>query len=529
MYTNRNLKIEFIMQTKFYAILFIFLLVLLAPLSLLAADYYVATTAAGTGDCSSPANACELQVALDNAAGNGEDDTIHLSAGTYDASVAEFIYQPAENYALTIEGAGINATILDGGNAKRILYINTRALSNDSNAHITLRGLTFQNGKGHAGVGGGLCVRAHSANIIVEDSRFSGNSGNLGGGANIYTDSGTATLTNNTFNGNSDDSYSSGGGAYVYVSSGTAILSNNNFSGNSAHLGGGAAYVHSGSTAILFNNTFSGNSAENGGGTHVSAETITLSNNTFSGNSAIDDYGGGAYAGTYAGTVTLTNNTFSGNSADHRGGGIYIFLQLGTATANIFNNIVWDNMANWGGDIYVRDVGQTVNLYNNDYSDFFIRDGNNLLQGNNINTDPLFVDPDNGDYHLQADSPCIDQGDPYAPELPDTDFEGDDRIIGDAPDIGADEFALVTIGDILDNVEYLVDTRVLNEGQGNALIAILEAAEKMFNKGNTIAACNQLQAFINQVNAYIKSGILSEEDGQSLIDAAKSVISQNCG
>ena len=30
----------------------------------------------------------------------------------------------------------------------------------------------------------------------------------------------------------------------------------------------------------------------------------------------------------------------------------------------------------------------------------------------NINSEPLFADPDNGDYTLQSSSPCIDAGDP---------------------------------------------------------------------------------------------------------------------
>ena len=32
--------------------------------------------------------------------------------------------------------------------------------------------------------------------------------------------------------------------------------------------------------------------------------------------------------------------------------------------------------------------------------------------GSILNTDPLFVDPSNGDYSLQAGSPCIDTGNP---------------------------------------------------------------------------------------------------------------------
>jgi predicted outer membrane repeat protein len=58
----------------------------------------------------------------------------------------------------------------------------------------------------------------------------------------------------------------------------------------------------------------------------------------------------------------------------------------------------------------------------------------------NIDTDPCFVDPCNGDYHLQADSPCIDAGNNDA-VLPDLlyDFDGWPRIIGTV-DMGIHEY-----------------------------------------------------------------------------------------
>jgi hypothetical protein len=54
-----------------------------------------------------------------------------------------------------------------------------------------------------------------------------------------------------------------------------------------------------------------------------------------------------------------------------------------------------------------------------------------------ISANPLLVDPANGNFHLAPGSPCIDAGDPV--NYPATDFEGDPRPHGPAPDIGADE------------------------------------------------------------------------------------------
>ena len=74
-----------------------------------------------------------------------------------------------------------------------------------------------------------------------------------------------------------------------------------------------------------------------------------------------------------------------------------------------------------------------------DYSDIQVSDPGET----NINANPLFVDPDNGDLHLRPDSPCIDAGTNGAPDLPDYDFEGHPRIMdgdgGPVVDMGVDE------------------------------------------------------------------------------------------
>ncbi len=77
---------------------------------------------------------------------------------------------------------------------------------------------------------------------------------------------------------------------------------------------------------------------------------------------------------------------------------------------------------------------------------------------------------------------------------------------------------------ILEGVEALVDSGVLNPGQGNALIKKLENALAKIARGNASAGVNQLWAFIHQVEAFVNAGVLSPEEGQALIDPALALI-----
>lgn len=104
------------------------------------------------------------------------------------------------------------------------------------------------------------------------------------------------------------------------------------------------------------------------------------------------------------------------------------------------------------GDSDVNNIGSTVNFFNNDFSDFISDCENtegcepNINEGNNINEAPLFVDAEAGDVSLQPDSPCIDAGDPNAPDLPSTDIFGNPRV--PPPDMGAVEFIPPEIEDL---------------------------------------------------------------------------------
>jgi N-acetylneuraminic acid mutarotase len=77
---------------------------------------------------------------------------------------------------------------------------------------------------------------------------------------------------------------------------------------------------------------------------------------------------------------------------------------------------------------------------------------------------------------------------------------------------------------ILGAVNALVSQGTLSQGNGNALTVKLQTAINSMNKGNTLAGCKQLQAFISQTRAFINSGRLTTAQGQALIDSASAVM-----
>jgi len=77
---------------------------------------------------------------------------------------------------------------------------------------------------------------------------------------------------------------------------------------------------------------------------------------------------------------------------------------------------------------------------------------------------------------------------------------------------------------LINQVNALVDSGVLNTDNGNALIAKLENAASSFSNGNNNAGVSKIEAFIHQANALLNSGTLTSAQAQSLIDAAEEII-----
>jgi hypothetical protein len=75
-------------------------------------------------------------------------------------------------------------------------------------------------------------------------------------------------------------------------------------------------------------------------------------------------------------------------------------------------------------------------------------------------------------------------------------------------------------------VNNLLSSNILSQGNANSLSKKLDTALTSLNGGNQQAACGQLAAFINEVNANVKSGKLTQQQAQPLIDAANAVRTQ---
>jgi hypothetical protein len=219
-------------------------------------------------------------------------------------------------------------------------------------------------------------------------------------------------------NANGESQHSRGGG--MYNNSSTAQVINCIFEGNSAIYGGGiynasnprfvnviisnnmaensgGGMDNSGSSPLLINCAFIKNKAINfGGGMSNDLASPKLINCLFYNNSAIVGVGGGLSNYTYSNAI-LINCTVFENSAGDLGGGMW----NGGASPVATNCIFWGNTSN---QIYGGGFPQPIITYSD------VQGGYEGI--GNINSDPLFIDPINGDLHLREDSPVIDAGNP---------------------------------------------------------------------------------------------------------------------
>jgi hypothetical protein len=343
-----------------------------------------------------------IQSAIDAAA---DGDRVRVAQGTYFEKLQtskRIIVSGGWTVDFTTQKLDPRQTVVDANFDGRPLFIG--GSSND----VTIQDITFQNGKMDSSIGGGVSVASYSGpvnvsfqDVIIQDSQTTVHGGGIGFIAVNHLIK--ATLANVIVRGNHADA--AGGGVGILTDADTSP---------------GEIEIH-----IMNSLIYSNSAKREAGGLMVWAEEK-----------------GKAKA-------VVINSTITGNRSDNTyqgGGGAVVYGDRdpdSTSILEMYNTILYGNTANPGADLTI-DLYGTQSRAEVHYSvvNSINQMKGTLNQGNNLNTDPLFLDPTNDNFHLHPDSPLIDTGTlsvPSPPGLPSADFEGKPRTLGGVPDIGAYE------------------------------------------------------------------------------------------
>ena len=185
--------------------------------------------------------------------------------------------------------------------------------------------------------GGG--IDADSANILIYNTTFSGNSANRGGGigaseSNVNVQE--SKFKSSYINGNFKTCQSSSSGGGLYTRQSNLTVEKSKFHECSSPDGDGGAVGISGSEFVANSNTFGSCTAAQGGGIFVSKSSLLTAENCHFADSSASK-GGAIYVTTS--TVAAETCHFADSTASISGGAIYVtsgFISMvdSTATGN---------------------------------------------------------------------------------------------------------------------------------------------------------------------------------------------------
>ena len=349
-----------------------------------------------------------------------EQDEIVVAAATY-TGPGNTNLNPQGNRMIIRAAGGPGTTVIDcEGQARGFCF-----LSGESEQTV-LSGLTIING------------------FDMDDA-----CGVAAPGSAVYVQSGSPTLVDCTV-AHGSSQYEWGAAVFAETYSAPTFL-RCTFTENSPR------GMYAGGDARLTACTFLRNGSTTGGAMRVSGRPA-LTRCAFVGNRGDDG------AGLSGGSPVVTSCLFADNMAEHAGGAAYHYVGHPTYVNCSFLN----NYAQIGGALYISQGAGTLDnciVWGNHSADDQIATGNDALlavtyscvQGGwagegNIDVDPLVI-PDM--WHLQPDSPCIDQGDPAGDYSGSWDADEEPRVTGGLADIGPDEWRDTDEDDLPDFWEHL--------------------------------------------------------------------------
>lgn len=248
--------------------------------------------------------------------------------------------------------------------------------------------------------------------------------------------------------------------------------------------GGGMRFLKCKVNIIDTDFCYNNGSSAIGGALSIDSCTINIDRCKFEHNYGIN--GGGLYLiRCYDNPCSITNSLFANNISGHFGGG----LAISDSSPLVANLTVVDNLSigvNCGGIFFYQHsspvmwncivygnandapLDEPVQMWSWTYDDYAPEFHNCLVQygldnisnseviqiyENCIDEDPLFVDPNHEDFHLTANSPCINTGD-YL-ETNGLDLDGNWRVCGERIDIGAYEYSAASVSETSQNEQLI--------------------------------------------------------------------------
>ena len=385
----------------------------------------------------------QSNITIDASQSTGAGCTLFVAASQFTVSGLRFSFTPANCGVIQIGGAGyslsgqlINApaqisgfqinsntfSTTNPGDSSSAIFVTTTfnmtsgaTISDAAISNNTFVGQFEAINIGTAGAGNVI------ENIVVSNNTFS-----------QMTSSGTsavevdASQTNNTINGVQivQNTFTDNlQGAVIDIngaSSGNSIqntlIARNVFSGNLQALGAVAGVDSSSANNLIANTQIVDNLIELTGFNGQGSATIQV----------VDSQSGGTNNKVTG--VSFVNNTINnGNSSDPPGWGVWV-----TSSGGVTGVSIWDSIF-WGFETNPPLNGITSPSQVN----YSIIDQSGFSGANhNINADPLFGNPSQGDFHLQSGSPALHAG--IIAGAPAVDVACQPR--GSPPSIGAYEF-----------------------------------------------------------------------------------------
>ncbi|MDI6704584.1 MAG: right-handed parallel beta-helix repeat-containing protein [bacterium] len=201
-------------------------------------------------------------------------------------------------------------------------------------------------------------------------------------------------------------------------------------------------------------------------------ERVRIENNIIYSNPDVAIYLSGVDTTSGNGNIDseIVNNTIYNNN----GGGIWLIN--GSTKATLFNNIIWAK----GSSRCINVDGTSTTGFASDYNDFFTTDTATVgsykgtdyptlsdwnkatgQDADSISEDPLFINAEGGNFHIQDTSPCKDAGINTFnfKNAPEKDIDGETRST--PYDIGADEFGVI-LSLSLSNNTFAFGTQLLD-------------------------------------------------------------------